>query len=171
MSAYNVRSVKSFEGRNGPGFSATLYNGGRKVALVRDEARGGAYWFDWLATHPDDRANDEAALDAHVATLPKWFPADPLPGQDPTEGYAMDRDTYLAQLVEDVENAARLRRVLKAKVIVRKADGSLVTFKGWKPDAVTLKRVALAIPDGTVLNSLPVAEAVAILLAQPAVAK
>jgi len=52
MSQYQVKNVKTFRGREGQGFNATLYCDGKKVAQVDDSANGGCYdwhWLDWQA--------------------------------------------------------------------------------------------------------------------------
>jgi hypothetical protein len=45
---YSVKNVKSFEGREGIGYNATLYRGTKRVAKVIDDASGGPVQFNWL---------------------------------------------------------------------------------------------------------------------------
>lgn len=155
MPAYSVRNVKSFDGRNGPGFSCTLYNGGRKVADVVNDANGGAFRFHW------HRTRDEAMLEDYVATLP------PVSLEPYARGTApQNRDGYLAELVERYENAARFRRLLGAKVVLL-LDGQVRTYNA-RPTADVLAGAARKWPTAQVLNTLPRDEAVALMLAHAA---
>ena len=49
---YTVSKVRSFTGREGPGFNATLNRDGQPVCLIIDEGNGGSMlfrWQDWAA--------------------------------------------------------------------------------------------------------------------------
>ena len=60
---YEVKNVKGFMGEDCPGFNATLYRDGQKVATVIDSGNGGMtdfHWVDGQAPHVDIKfTNDE----------------------------------------------------------------------------------------------------------------
>lgn len=149
---YTIASLKTFRGRQGQGFSATLLADGRKVATVTDEANGGAYWFTWL-----DKAA-EAELDALAASLPK---------RSLGAGYGdfqPDRDTVL----DDMVQAEQLRKLLATKVVMARPDGEVVTLTKVKPTPDVLAMASARYPDHKLLNGLAFADAFAIYSALPA---
>jgi hypothetical protein len=48
MPEYAIKNVKTFRGRDGHGFNASLYKGNKRVATVDDPARGSDYDWHWL---------------------------------------------------------------------------------------------------------------------------
>ena len=53
--AYTLSSIKTFIGREGHGFNATLKRDGKVVALARDDASGGPMNIDWKDGHHDSK--------------------------------------------------------------------------------------------------------------------
>lgn len=152
MAHYTVTGITSFIGREGHGFNATLKNGGRAVAFVTDAANGGALTFDWLAKHPIDRDNDEAALDAHCKIQAEWTPRDPISGEKGS--YPMDRDLFVTQLVETEENRRRFKRLLKGRVLFV-VDGVCRRTKAIKViDAALLAACQTKWPTAQILNGM-----------------
>ena len=109
---YEVKGVKSFLGREGYGFNATMYRNGKRIAFVVDSADGGDYDWDWV-----DR-KEEIILQTNVDTLPKvaigcrkWqFGAG---GDDLT----IDIDWFISGLVEKFENDKAFRTKCKSKTL------------------------------------------------------
>lgn len=53
--AYTLSGIKTFIGREGHGFNATLKRDGKAVAFARDDASGGSMWIDWKDGHRDSK--------------------------------------------------------------------------------------------------------------------
>lgn len=162
---YAVQGVKSFIGREGHGFNATLTHNGRKVAFVQDMADGGMYRYDWLAKDRAQANTDAQAFGAFIKTLPQVD----LSGHfaSPTGANMLvdaDGDTFLAQLVERYENAARFRRLLKTRLVLLTENGNIRTSK-TKPVPEVFPLAAQKWPGWRLLNTLPVDEAVELMLA------
>lgn len=66
ITMYTVKNVKTFRGHDGNGFNATLYENGKRVALVDDDGWGGGYNYQWLDPSAEQRLNDFAAASAPV---------------------------------------------------------------------------------------------------------
>lgn len=64
---YTVKNVKIFNGMDGQGFNAILYNGTKKIAEVINNGSGGETRFHF---YPDTR-NEENILREHCKSLPK----------------------------------------------------------------------------------------------------
>lgn len=153
---YAVRHVKTFRGMEGTGVNARLYRDGRCVALVIDDATGGETRFAWVDEATRDRGTlttpEERRLVDFCRTLPK------------TKVDADEIETTPAIYVDDLVAAAlyekAVKRSLATRTLVRLADGRILEFKAKPNDAV---RASIAKRYGgvTVLNDLPVQEAVA----------
>lgn len=57
---FSLKAVKTFEGNEGIGFSATLYEGNKKVATVLDDAWGGSLQFRFIDPEAEKRLDDVA---------------------------------------------------------------------------------------------------------------
>ena len=70
--SYTIKGVKTFRGREGQGFNATLCRDGKPVAHVDDAACGGCY--NWrtqrMAAHKRSRHSWGIAIDINVADNP-----------------------------------------------------------------------------------------------------
>jgi hypothetical protein len=163
---YTVKGIKSFLGREGYGFNATLYRDGKAVAFVRDDASGGPVDFEWkdhaaprveVSQVYPNRAEpvtwkatpEEARLHAHTATLP--------PVQMEEISFQPDSESFVSTLVNDAlaetEWRNRLKRTFK-KAIVAVVDGNVMTFK-VEPTPVNFARFRSRYPSAEVLNDQP----------------
>lgn len=95
---YTVKNVKTFQGMEGMGFSCSLYKATKKIATVTDSAWGGEYEYYW------DDPTQEAILTAYLQTLPQA-------SEELYDLWAMD--TFLGSLVDEYENAKRLRAMCR----------------------------------------------------------
>lgn len=122
-----LRNLKTFNGLEGQGFSATMYVDGVMTAEVIDDANGGCYnisaCYDRKTQKP--AAGAEARLqqvEDFIKTLPpqKW-PEDFGMADDST--FQPDLDGYLSEMVEAMENArrqaAQLTRARKTNTLFR----------------------------------------------------
>lgn len=94
MSVFSLSKIKSFEGRQGHGFSAEITRDGAAVASVLDEANGGMMRIDWftgkgaarkygnpeaakelieLARAEYAAAGGDAAYEAELKSRNQWF--------------------------------------------------------------------------------------------------
>jgi len=98
---WSVKNVKTFRGREGHGFNASLYFMNKRVALVYDDASGGPVVFEWK-----DR-DAEKAMQALCG------------GQSPVRGVTIDPDLLVGTLIDEYESDRVLRRHCKTKVMFR----------------------------------------------------
>jgi hypothetical protein len=105
LTAYTVRSVKTFTGMEGPGFNAMLCRDGKPVAFVIDDANGGCLHFQW-----NSRA-EEMALEAACKQMP--------PTDFEGMSIAYNPDMLLSRLVDRHENDKRLKRIARKKTLFR----------------------------------------------------
>jgi hypothetical protein len=171
---YAIKSLQTFNGRQGQGFSAILMCDGQPVADVSDEANGGMMRFHWrdgdaprvpvTETHPHNghvssykATPEEAKLLAHVATLP---PRKLM--ADDEKRYPMDTDLFVDQLVTDVQAMRQTRtwltRQFKIKTVVLDGD-ALREIKVPATDE-NLAVIRQKYPHMIILNPLPIEEAV-----------
>lgn len=134
---YSVKGIKTFEGREGYGFNATLLRDGVPVAFCIDAGNGGMVNIEWN----DGRNGKEAVLlEAYCATLPPspsgFTGVDPIPMCD---------EMFIAQLVDDEENRRRLVRLSKSKILFRLPTGNPDAWQYFKGKSQTpeLKAVIL----------------------------
>lgn len=107
---YEVKNVKLFEGMEGYGFNCSLYCDGKRVAKVIDDASGGEIMFYF------DKDEDEKKLFEFVKTLPK------IPfkfSKSDKEFMDVNRDMFVAGLVDTFEKRRKLRRYCKDAVLFR----------------------------------------------------
>jgi hypothetical protein len=158
----------------GHGFNATLLRDGKAVCEVIDDAHGGPYMFRWLdrdarATvhtlnyqdepHQYPGTVEEAAFAAHCMALPSTTYMGREMRQSP--------ETVVSKLIDAFELEKRLKRALKTKVIF--IDGGreysiAPKVKGTDP-LLVVDAVKQRHPSATILNTLPLDEAVRLLLA------
>lgn len=153
--SYSLKSVKTFRGRQGQGFNATLLFNGKPVAAVDDMADGGIYHWRWLAADRAQARADEAALEAHIKTLP------PLEvNGSPME---MDADLFVSSLVEDITLAKTIARWTKSSVAW--VEGREIRRTKAKPSPGLIANVAKNYPAAKILNNMPPADALALVKA------
>lgn len=153
--SYSLKSVKTFRGREGQGFNAILLFNGKPVAEVHDMADGGCYRYYWLAKDRDQARADEAALEAHVKTLPPLeINGSPL---------AMDADLFVSNLVEDISIAKQIARWCKSSVAW--VEGRNIRRTKAKPSPELIANVTKNYPAAQILNTMDPAAALALVKA------
>lgn len=144
---YSVKNIKTFTGREGKGFNATLYRDGKKIAMVSDMADGGMLRFDWV----DYSAREEDKLDAYCATLPKTELGHGL------RAVPTDKDLFVSRLVEDAEIRKKMTSQLRKKTVF--IDGG-VAYTSPSPYSPSTRAALLSkFPNAIILNALPPEEA------------
>ena len=115
-----LNGIKTFNGNEGPGFSATLYIDGRKAGEVVDDANGSEYRYHVSR-------EDHEALLKFAATLPQ----DLKDGEEPFRPETWARvalDSIVGKLVDDTESEKRLKRHCSASVCYRLKGDEKGTF-------------------------------------------
>lgn len=161
LSTYTVGQIKSFQGREGYGFNANLYRDGKKVAFVYDDASGGMFHYDWLAKDRAQATAEEAAFAAAAKAQPQIDL-----GPEVVNGAGVmldcDPDTYMARLVDEAETTKKVRSLLKRRVLI--AVGGVIRQSKTAPTPALIAAFAKKYPEGIILNTLPEAEAVALVI-------
>jgi len=112
---YEVKNVKTFTGREGHGWSCSLYANGKRLGDVTDTASGGPVNF-YI------EKGELVLLGMHCALLPKrpWgFEGDDL---DP-EGCKVDPDIFVSDLVGDFIENKDMKRKCKTRTVFTLKDG------------------------------------------------
>jgi hypothetical protein len=122
---FTVKNIKSFNGHEGIGYSATLYLDGKKFAEVLDDANGGEVdvnCFDWKdpnkvtintyidkdgVQHTWDVSPNYALLHNYVLTLPKWK------SSFSDEMYDMTVGLFVEELVNKILDEKKLAKAKK----------------------------------------------------------
>lgn len=172
-SPYSVKGVKSFTGREGLGFEATLCRDGKAVAHVLDEARGGVFRFDWADhakpsvtltvanTHNASGGSADIRVSPEEASLRAWVAALP-PMMLGGEAMTRDMDMFVASVVDEHMAKANLKRTFTRSFkdkVVGISGGDVLTFKvAPTPDGI--ERVRKHKPGVVILNGLHMDEAV-----------
>lgn len=153
---YTVKNVKTFRGREGQGFNATLYVDGRKIAEVDDSANGGCYRWWWVDTekNPERARADEAALNAHIATLP---PVDS--GIADFGPLTMDADLFVSMLVEDVSLNKQIAGWCRKSVAF--LSGKEIRRTKGAPTPTLIATIERQYPGAVILNTMAPADALA----------
>ena len=101
---YQIKNVKSFQGREGLGFECSLYKDGKKIGIVTDTANGGMTDF-YL-----DKGEKEL-LDKYCETLPPIV----FDGRD----FEMPAscDTFLSGLVDEWDKQQQIKRWCRTKTV------------------------------------------------------
>lgn len=105
---YTVKNVKTFEGMEGIGFNASLYQGGKKIAFVIDDATGGDLQIQW-----HDKTAKTALLE-YINTLPDC-------DIDGTGEHlvSMSVDIFISELVNQHMERQQKRRWCKNATVFR----------------------------------------------------
>lgn len=125
--SYEVRNVKGFMGMDVPGYNATLYRDGVKVALVIDEGSGGEtqfQWLDWQAPKVEVPWQDYQGKPWSVHCTPEEaklyeFIRGKTWDSKVSGKVQMDIGMFVSGLVDEYENAKRFKRICKDKVLFR----------------------------------------------------
>lgn len=137
LANYSLKSIKSFRGMEGHGYSANLVLDGKKVAEVLDDASGGPLRIDWLDTEyvngqrrqwndeieTQRMTKQEAAFEALVMALPQ------RKCEYAESGLRYDSsDIVIEEMVNDQLGMKKLKSMLKTKVLIVKG-GALYSMK------------------------------------------
>lgn len=99
-----LKAYKSFEGREGYGFSANLYYKNKKVAFCFDSADGGEMDIDWL--------NNDKNLKEEIKTISeKYLKENELVSSD----NPIHSQGYIANMIEELIRLSDIEKVLKKK--------------------------------------------------------
>ena len=96
--AYSVKNVKSFMGREGYGYNATLYRGKNKIAFLIDSANGGEVSIEFI-----NKDNEKELLEKHLKTL--------LQVDSEIGKLNVDAGWFVTACVEKWENERDLRKM------------------------------------------------------------
>jgi hypothetical protein len=135
-----LKGIKSFNGMEGKGFSATLYIDGRKAGEVFDDARGGEFCYQILR-------EDHAALLKHAATIPDETneervargleplpPHSPdVPELSPETKARCNLDSLIARLVDEAEEAKTVKRWCASAVVFTLKGAKAGEYQTIKP--------------------------------------
>lgn len=114
---YTVKNVKSFTGREGYGYSCSLYKDGKNIGTVTDTADGGEADLYLNSRELEDELRD------YVNTLPLGI----FDGME----FAVSVESFVGELVDEFQNAKRLAKLTKNNWVYRfkgKEDGVLSFF-------------------------------------------
>lgn len=166
LSNYSVAAVKTFNGREGRGYSCNLMLNGKKVAEVLDDANGGPLSVRWLdnefsegqVRQWDDSiktirmTKQEAAFEALVMALPKRA------CKYSESGFRFDSsDIVIEDLVNDQADLKKMKTMLKSKILFTKG------VEIYQSKIIDIDRQLPALrakhPTAKFLNTLPEQEA------------
>lgn len=164
---YEIKGVKTFQGREGGGYNANLYLRGKKIAEVIDDAGGGPlqiHWLDHATRSPVEvtehgkartvmMTSQEKALHDHILTLPP-IPADVKTG---CPEMSMNDEIFIDDLVNDVHQANRLKTLMRNKTVFITGGAAYTNKSPHSPAVAQLLRDKY--PDCIVLNALSFDEA------------
>jgi hypothetical protein len=143
MPDYTVKNIKSFMGTDMPGYNATLYCDGKAVADVINDGGGGEtdiHWKDYKqpsVSVPWKNYKDEPFTincTPEEAKLYEFLRGKTwsMPEID-SKVHQHEPDTYIGELVEDVENQKRItathKRWIKTKVVIKLKDAPEGTYR------------------------------------------
>jgi hypothetical protein len=179
---YSVKSVRTFTGHEGQGFSAVLYRGDVPVADLIDDANGGELsinWRDYAAARVPGTyrtymnmeltrmmTSEEAILwrSLMLCTEPYTHVESEVDGIVKRHYMYEDAESFCNRLVDVTIDTKRYNRLLKSKPVVQKPDGSVAHFKAKATEEV-FAQLRKQFPQYKLLNTMLVCEAHAILRA------
>jgi hypothetical protein len=157
---------------DGPGFIVTLFRGPLPVARASDFGDGGMIHWEWFDStgvtvkavdykdepHEYKGTQEEKLFWAHCLSLPKYVNQfDPEGGE-----HYMTPDLLIEELLNDMQLEKQFLRLTKGKIAFVSADGKLYTYKA-APSPGNIDYVKGTNKGATILNGLPMHEAVALL--------
>lgn len=165
---YEVRGVKTTQGQEGPGFIATLYCNGKKVAEAHDYGDGGSVWWHWVddaqpcveVTFKDivgKMVTKKATLEEkRFIDFTQALPEKVHSWDETKTPRSVDGDCYIEELVNDYLLAKQLKKLCK-KIAYITGDGKLFTVSA-APTAENIAKLVTA-HNALVLNTLDKKEA------------
>ena len=114
---YTVKNVKSFMGREGYGYSCSLYKDGKNIGTVTDTADGG----------PADLYLNSRELEDELRDYVNSLQLGIFDGME----FAVSVESFVGELVDEFQNAKQLAKLTKNNWVYRfkgKEDGVLSFF-------------------------------------------
>jgi len=114
---YTVKNVKIFMGREGYGYSCSLYKDGKNIGTVTDTADGG----------PADLYLNSRELEDELRDYVNSLPLGIFDGME----FAVSVESFVGELVDEFQNAKQLAKLTKNNWVYRfkgKEDGVLSFF-------------------------------------------
>jgi hypothetical protein len=130
-----LKNIKTFNGNEGPGFSATLYIDGRKAGDVVDDANGGEYRYhvsredhaallSYAGSLPDE--TDEERSARGLSALPEHSPE--TPPLSPAIRASCNLDSLVAKIVDEIEMEKSMKKRCASAVCYRLVGDAAGTF-------------------------------------------
>ena len=118
---YSLKSLKTFEGRRGYGFNATLYKDGKKIGTCMDAGDAGPIRYDL----------DEGEVKELFEYAQKTRNSD----------YIEEHDMLINDLIDEMETLKKMKRAKKTKTFFKlKEKGSEVVYSVRYPFSEALER-------------------------------
>lgn len=113
---YTVKNVKSFTGREGYGYSCSLYKDGKRIGTVTDTADGG----------PADLYLNSRELEQELRDYVDTLPSFKFQDMDIPQSV----ETFLDSLIDDFQNAKQLAKLTKDNWVYRfkSKEGKFISF-------------------------------------------
>lgn len=125
-------------GNEGYGFNASLYEDGKRVALVIDDAWGGCLQFQWSDKGAEKRIAAEKRLIDYAKTLPEVH-------YDLGEGrkgsYQPNMDHVVNQLVNEYLELRDMKKSLKARIVYSDGEKLYQTSAKVKPTKDNIEKI------------------------------
>jgi hypothetical protein len=133
-----LKNVKTWQGREGQGFQASLYINSVRTAVVTNDAFGGEFRYDVLDI------GWFAAFKEHVAGLPPYT----YHGQE----FPMDMDIVIEDALCDWQDAKQIKRLKKRgkAIVARNPDGGLWSWN-LQDTEENRQRVLAKYPEAVIL--------------------
>ena len=167
-----LKSIKSFQGRQGIGISANIYWNGIQCGTFLDEANGGEYYIDWDYAPLKDGKGQGGSKEANEAweflkSLPKFSDVEWKEGigYKPESHDSSERDNgwkwyWCDVIINEWEKKQQYNKWLR-KVVIFNEKTQNIDF--YKAQAKCLKDIqyelAFKAIGGVILNNLPKSEA------------
>ena len=117
---YAVKNVRSFQGREGLGFTCSLYRDGKRIGTVTDAANGGMidfYLHDGEKEKLDKFCKDNFEPEIHkIPTEPPIWDQK-YTGETENVPIAIDVDMFVSHLVDEFENQKKIKRLCKKNTL------------------------------------------------------
>lgn len=132
---YEVKNLKTFNGRDGGGFECSLYKDGKRIGTVFNGGCGAGNYYDFGKTEPKTEQRLIRELQALAVE------------QDPTcDGYCEAHDLYIDHLLECYEN----NRQAKKGILYRKSAEAL--YEAYLAKGITEDALRSKYPNAVIWN-------------------
>lgn len=138
---YSVKNVKTFMGNKGYGFNASLYEDGKRVALVIDDAWGGCLQFQWSDKDVEKRIAAEKRLQDYTASTGGIYIYINDGGFHRSSTYVPCADDIVNNLVNEYLDAKDMRKALKARIVYSDGEKLYQTSTKVKPTKDNIEKI------------------------------